>query len=402
MSDFRFGIEHEVAFLDHKGSFVDFASTPYRLLQAVIDELPVYPGDEVELRIGDAGIRLKRWYLEALERLSPQGEWLTCLPKGIEIRTTIHPDIQSTIQELEESFALLCQVAARHGFTPVLTSYNPYRTCLILDPPLNPYEWRLLDRSPEDRTTLGTFLTYGPDLSLSCAAWSTEQLIDCGRKLTYYSPYIVPFSFSSPFYEGQLWEGLSVRTFLRTGQRPAVLVFIADETQLIYSNPSLTKLARIPAEIGRLEFKACDSCADFSLYAALLALLKGLTIDETLPGRAIVPDATLHQHAALRGFADEEIFEGAQRVLMAADQALVADVDRSLLRPLFALLEQRQTPAHRMIERYRQTGSLEEALRFPYVASLGTARETMQGSSEQATMAEERSAPMPGCGYGPQ
>src|SRR5579875_3227339 len=192
MSDFRFGIEHEVAFLDHKGSFVDFASTPYSLLQAVIDELPLYPGDEEALRIGDAGIRLKRWYLEAFERLSPQGEWLTCLPKGIEIRTTIHPDIRSVLQELEESFALLCQVAAQHGFTPVLTSYNPYRTCLILDPPLNPYEWRLLDRSPEDRTTLGTLLTYGPDLSLSCAAWSTEQLIDHGRKLTYYSPYIVP------------------------------------------------------------------------------------------------------------------------------------------------------------------------------------------------------------------
>ncbi|WP_052888749.1 hypothetical protein [Thermogemmatispora carboxidivorans] len=376
MSDFCFGIEHEVAFLDHNGRFVDFVSTSYSQLQAVIDELPLYPGDEQQLRIGDAGIRLKRWYLEALERLSPQGEWLTCLPKGIEIRTTIHPDIQSTIQELEESFALLCQVAARHGFTPVLTSYNPYQTCLILDPPLNAYEWRLLDRSPEDRTALSTFLTYGPDLSLSCASWSTAVLIDRGRKLTYYSPYIVPFSFSSPFYEGKLWEGLSVRTFLRTGQRPAALVFIADETQLLYSSPSLTKLARIPAEIGRLEFKACDSCGDFSLYAALLALLQGLTLDDTLPGRAIVPDASLHQRAALRGFEDEEIFAGAQQLLTAAARALDKEGSRSLLDPLFTLLERRQTPAHQMIARYRQTGSLKEALRFPYLASQGTACET--------------------------
>ncbi|MBX5457556.1 MAG: glutamate--cysteine ligase [Thermogemmatispora sp.] len=381
MSDFCFGIEHEVAFLDHNGRFVDFVSTPYSLLQAVIEELPLYPGDEQQLRIGDAGIRLKRWYLEALERLSPEGEWLTCLPKGIEIRTTIHPDIQSTIDELQESFALLCQVAARHGFTPVLTSYNPYQTCLILDPPLNPYEWRLLDRSPEDRTALSTFLTYGPDLSLSCPSWSTELLIDRGRKLTYYSPYIVPFSFSSPFYEGKLWEGLSVRTFLRTGQRPAALVFIADETKLLYSSPSLTKLARIPAEIGRLEFKACDSCADFSLYAALLALLKGLTLDDTLPGRATVPDANLHQRAALRGFEDEKIFEGAQQILTAAAQALSEDASRSLLEPLFKLLEQRQTPAQQMIEHYRQTGSLQEALRFPYLVSQGMACKTRQGSA---------------------
>ncbi|WP_376794723.1 glutamate--cysteine ligase [Thermogemmatispora sp.] len=381
MSDFRFGIEHEVAFLDGAERFVDFASTPYSLLQAVIDELPLYPRDQEQLRIGDAGIRVKRWYLEALERLSPEGEWLTCLPKGIEIRTTIHPDIRGAVQELQESFALLCQVAARHGFTPVLTSYNPYQSCLFLDPPLNPYEWRLLDRSPEDRTALSTFLTYGPDLSLSCAAWSVEQLIDHGRKLTYYSPYIVPFSFSSPFYEGRLWEGLSVRTFLRTGQRPAALVFVAEEDQLIYSSPSLTKLARIPAEIGRLEFKACDSCADFSLYAALLALLKGLTLDVSLPGRATVPDATLHQRAALRGFDDEELFEGARQVLLAASRSLAADEDSQLLEPLFALLEKRQTPAHQMIAHYRRTGSLKEALRFPYLASQGWTCETTQGSS---------------------
>lgn len=38
-------------------------------------------------------------------------------------------------------------------------------------------------------------------------------------------------------------------------------------------SPSLTKPARLPAEVGRIEFKACDSCDDFALYAALLALL---------------------------------------------------------------------------------------------------------------------------------
>jgi gamma-glutamyl:cysteine ligase YbdK (ATP-grasp superfamily) len=377
MDTFRFGIEHEVAFLDRAGRFVDFVSTPFTALAAVIEELPLYPTDAQQLRIGDAGIRVKRWYIEALERVSPCGEWLTCLPKGIEIRTTIHPDILGALSELTESFRMLCQAAARHELTPVLTSYNPYRTCFIPDPPLNAYEQRLLERSPEDRTALSTFLTYGPDLSLSCRSWQSQELIDIGRKFTSYSPYIVPFSFSSPFYDGKLWDGLSVRTFLRTGRRPAALVYLSEETDLIFSSPSLTRLARIPAEAGRIEFKACDSCSDFALYGALLALLKGLALDRTLTGRATVPDAEKHQLAAREGFRNEEIYSGAESVLYAAEQALASDPDRLLLEPLHALLQSRQTPAHSMIASYQRTHSIEETLRQTYMAPLALVSEAV-------------------------
>ncbi len=61
---FTYGIEHEVAFLDQQGHFMDFVSTSFGTLQAIIDELPQYAGDEEHLRIGDAGIRVKRWYIE--------------------------------------------------------------------------------------------------------------------------------------------------------------------------------------------------------------------------------------------------------------------------------------------------------------------------------------------------
>ncbi|HEX3640739.1 MAG TPA: hypothetical protein VHV10_05565 [Ktedonobacteraceae bacterium] len=110
--------------------------------------------------------------------------------------------------------------------------------------PINTYEHMLLDQSPEDRTLLVSMLTYGPDLKFSVEGLSTDAMIDLGRKLMYYSPYIVPFSYSSPFYGGTLWEGLSVRTFLRIGKRPASLVFLAEPTDLLISDPSLTKLAR--------------------------------------------------------------------------------------------------------------------------------------------------------------
>ena len=44
--------------------------------------------------------------------------------------------------------------------------------------------------------------TYGPDLNLSCAELDPSDLVDVGRKLTHYSPWLVPLSFSSPFRDG--------------------------------------------------------------------------------------------------------------------------------------------------------------------------------------------------------
>jgi Glutamate-cysteine ligase family 2(GCS2) len=364
---FRFGIEHEVAFLDHQGHFIDFFSASFSSLQKLIDELPLYPGDEKDLRIGDAGIRVKRWYLEGFERFDAQGKLTNFLPKGIEIRTTIHPSIQETIDELSASFRKLRAVALKHGLEPVLTSHHPYRTTFTVpDPPLNDYELQLLHLSPEDESALHAMVTYGPDLNFSLAGLSVEAMIDLGRKLTYYSPFIVPWSFSSPFYDGQLWDGLSVRTFYRTGRRPAVQVFLAEPADLIPSNPSLTKLARSQSEVGRIEFKAFDSCGDFSLYAALLTLLKGLTLDKTLPGRALMPDKELHQRSARSGFGQVDLRAGAQAALKAAAEALTNDPDVHYLEPLYHSLHHQTTPAHQQRQAFTRTNSIETVLRETY------------------------------------
>ena len=109
--------------------------------------------------------------------------------------------------------------------------------------------------------------------------------MDVGRKLTHYSPWLVPLSFSSPFRDGTAWGGLSARTEIRTGARPAVLVFLDADQPQVDADPSLTQVARIPAEVGRIEFKAFDACPDPALYGELLSLLTGLVLDRTLPGR---------------------------------------------------------------------------------------------------------------------
>ncbi|MBH8565282.1 glutamate--cysteine ligase [Nostoc sp. CENA67] len=363
---FFFGIEHEVAFLNKEGKFADFSHTKFADFQQIVERLPTYPNDYIQLRVGDAGIKKKRWYIEGFERFADSDKPIDCLPKGIEIRTTIHSNIEAAISELSESFRLLCEVATDFGFSPVLTSFNPYNQIFEPQPPLNDYEIRQLQAYPDEQTANIYMVTYGPDLNISVADLSIERVIDIGRKLTYYSPYIVPFSYSSPFYEGNLWDGLSVRTFIRTGKRPAALVFVQEQKQLINSVPSLTKIARISAEVGRIEFKAFDSCDDFSIYAALLALLKGLIIDETLSGRATIPDASLHQISAKEGFENEDIMTNAKKVLQASEVALGNDPDIQLLTPLKVLLAKRKTKSHELIEIFQRVGSIEGALRQTY------------------------------------
>lgn len=363
---FSFGIEHEVAFLNRDGKFADFTSTKFADFNQIVERLPTYPNDHLQLHIGDAGIRKKRWYIEGFERFANSDEVIDCLSKGIEIRTTIHSDIHSTIQELSDSFNLLCEVAAEFGFSPVLTSFHPYKTAFTPHPPLNEYELQQLQAYPDELTANIYMVSYGPDLNISVADLPIERVIDIGKKLTYYSPYIVPFSYSSPFYDGNLWNGLSVRTFIRTGKRPATLVFVQEKEQLVNSVPSLTKVARLPAEIGRIEFKAFDSCDDFSIYSGLLALLKGLAIDESLAGRAMIPDANLHQWSAKFGFDAEDVFTNATTILQAAEAALKDDPDVNLLAPLKEMLATRKTTSHTLIESFKRVGSIEEALKCTY------------------------------------
>ncbi|KST70399.1 hypothetical protein [Mastigocoleus testarum] len=365
---FLFGIEHEVAFLNHRGKFADFSCTSFKDFSPIIDMLPSYPGDYSQLRIGDAGIKKKRWYIEGFERFANSEKVIECVPKGIEIRTSIHHDISSTIAELSESFLLLRQAASFLGFSPVLASFNPYLTVFEPLPPLNDYELKRRNHYSRKQTLNIPMLSYGADLNISVAGLSQEELIDMGRKLTYYSPYIIPFSFSSPFYQGGIWEGLSARTFFRSEEKLPVMVFVNREEQLASSFPDFTRMARIPAEVSRIEFKACDCCDDFSIYAGLLALLKGLILDQSLDGRADFPDKALHQLSAKEGFDNLDIYGNAKELLSAAEDALDLDPDVELLTPLKVILEQRESAAHELLWVLEKVGSIEEVLKHTYIA----------------------------------
>jgi hypothetical protein len=226
--------------------------------------------------------------------------------------------------------------------------------------------------SPEERTAHLHMVTWGPDLNLSFPEAGSDPavLADAAAKLTYYSPYLVPWSFSSPFRDGRPWGGLSARTSRRTGARPAALAYLEPGAALLPSDPSLVRHAGIPGEIGRIEFKAFDAVAAVpeeepadgggpGLLGALLSLLTGVLRDTTLTGRRRTPDAALHRTSALHGWSDPAIRAGSLATLSAAAAALKDEPGhRERLELLSERLRRRQTPADRMLARYREGGGI--------------------------------------------
>ncbi|GAA4992257.1 glutamate-cysteine ligase family protein [Pseudonocardia tropica] len=368
----RYGLEHELALLRDDGTVADHRSLTHAQVAAVVDELPELPGDQSDLRIGDAGIRRKRWYAEGYERLDDDGELVRFDPKGIEIRTRVHDSVEAVVDALAADAVTLAAVAARHGLRPVAFAHHPRLSAYRLDPPPNAHERALMAASPEERTSHLHMVTWGPDLNLSFPESGTDPgvLADAAAKLTFYSPYLVPWSFSSPFRDGRVWGGLSARTARRTGARPAALAYLPPEAPLLVTDPSLVRHAGIPGEVGRIEFKAFDAVpvvageepADgvgTDLPAALLSLLTGLLRDDTLPGRRRTPDAAAHRRSALRGWADPAVRAGSQAVLDAATAALAGDdAHGTRLASLARRLARRETPADRMLARHRSGGGI--------------------------------------------
>jgi len=227
------------------------------------------------------------------------------------------------------------------------------------EPPLNPFEQdlRRADRS-FDGAQVYT-LSYGPDINLSMPDWTAEQSLDAARKLNWYSPYLVPFSFSSPFAAGAIWPGHSKRTFERAACRPAVKLFLGPADLPEWAPRSrLIAPARLPGEAGRIEYKAFDATPSLDLLIACCHLLEGVCLADDLPARGEETDLALYRQGAVNGFADTAIRAGSNEVLSKARTALFkagrAETVAALA-PLERLLAARRTPAHDLLRAYRET-----------------------------------------------
>jgi Glutamate-cysteine ligase family 2(GCS2) len=253
---FRFGIEAEFALVDVDGTFRDFSTLTYGQVQRIVDRLPDH-GDP-ELTRGDLAVKLTRWYVEGDERFDQQGRFLRCVPKGLETRTPIRSSVDATVRQLDLQTAQLAAAAGQEGFRLAAIGRNPWRDYRP-EPPYNGWELGLHERRPEYAAPEAYMVGYGPDLNLSHPDWGPDRVLDVGRKLTALSPVLVPFSFSSPFAGGQP-VALSTRTLIRAPVRPSARAYLPA------ARPPVGVAARIPAEVGRIEFKAFDALPANALY----------------------------------------------------------------------------------------------------------------------------------------
>lgn len=351
MNKVRYGIEFEYAIRELGGKLLDFETLDFKALQGHLDT-GMIGSDDKSITHGDLGIKRGYWYLEGDERFDETGTFVDCKVKGIEVRTpqyTLATEVVNSVVHLQNQ---LNEHIKKLGLELSIIGYNPITRNYRFSPPLNSWEVALRARSPEYGFAQVSNLSYGPDINISFDGWSEDDVLEATKKLTFYSPFMVPFSFSSPFYDNKVWRGYSKRTYERTWRRASARCFV-NATAFTGQMPEMIYRPRIPSENGRIEFKAFDAVTNTELLLALTLLVKGICLDQSLKGRSVVPSKSLHQRAALKAFEDPDIFAGAREVVEAV-RAQLSSVERKQIQILEEMLQYKTTPSHKMIQDYKE------------------------------------------------
>lgn len=348
------GFEFEYALVTEApdaATFHDFTDLDFEVLQrALADGAGATDDDLVR---GDLGIKSGYWYLEGDERFDAEGTFTSMLVKGVEIRTPICFSTVEAADRLADLQGQLVERLAPLGLQLGIVGFNPVREAYVLDPPLNEWEQRMRAEHREYDHAEVSNLSYGPDINLSFPGASPTEVVEMTRRLTHYSPFMVPFSFSSPFHAGRPWRGPSKRTYERTWRRVAARCFVEPPAG---TEATMVHPPRIPREEGRIEFKAYDAFPSRELLLAGAALTLGVCLADDLPGLADRASRDLHQRSATGAFADQEIADGAREVVAAARRALTGMPEADHLDALARLLSERRTPADSLLDDYSRTG----------------------------------------------
>lgn len=327
----KIGIEHEFVFVDQNGIYKDYSNTNYSEYLKIIDSLPLYESDAEYFGCKSLENSPKRWYIEGFERYTKQGRLYETIPKAIELRTTPHKRLKGLIDEFSDSFNLMGEAAAKFGCTPVLVSHHPYKKSFELQQKLNGFEESARTRE-EYLTACRSMIAHGMDINISIGNDDKREIEDILKKIRFYLPFMIPFSFSSPFCGGEIFNGLCYRNYSLAEKRNMVKSFKRNGVNII-------------------EFKGFDACGDKELLAGLGALIKGVVLDKTLQGRSPSQDIELLKRSTFTGFEDRYIKEKGLELLNAAKGALKEDESKYLNR-LFEAIESNDSYSKRIKKDY--------------------------------------------------
>ena len=338
------GIEHEFVFADTEGQYRDADNTEYAVFRDIVDAFPAFEGDDACLECKSLEQYPKRCYVEGFERHDRKGNRVETLPKGLEIRTLPHASVEEAVEEFTNSYADAMRLAARAGLSPVLTSRHPFKTALALEARLGPEERKV--RTPAELALAQrAMLSHGLHVNVSLGDFPAEKMLALVEKVNYYTPALIPWSFSSPFCEGKAFAGLCCRNYMRAESRR-----LAD------------LLERRGVRV--LEFRGFDACGDAGLLAAIVKLFCGFLLDGSLPGKAPQQDAERVKRSSILGFDDPSLREEGQSVLRAARVALNGHDESFEL--LEAMLRENDSYAARMKSRYAETGCIMDCISGQY------------------------------------
>jgi len=340
----KLGIEQEFVFADAAGRYLDADNAHYSVFSAIVDGLPAHEGDDEYLDCKSLETFPKRCYVEGFEHHDATGKITETLPKGLEIRTLPHDSVTGVVAEFRDTFAAVMSLAADAGLSPLLTSRHPFKTTLGLDSRIGEVERKV---RTEQRLALAmrAMLSHGMHVNVSLQDASAGKMQDLVEKINHYLPALIPWSFSSPFYQGREFPGLCCRNFLRAESR---------------------RMADVQERRGALvlEFRGFDACGDAGLLEALLNLYSGFLLDESLPGRSPEQDPERLRHSSMEGFGDPVLKQSGLQVLRAAQAALGGRAGQLDL--LENMLEHNDSYSARMKGRYAQTGRIMECISAQY------------------------------------
>jgi hypothetical protein len=193
------------------------------------------------------------------------------------------------------------RLSRRAGLSPVLTSRHPFKSSLALYSRLGEQE-RQVRSEARLALAMRSMLSHGMHVNVSLDGWSRERMADRVAKVNYYTPALIPWSFSSPFCEGRAFDGLCCRNYFRAETRQMA---------------ELVDRRGVPV----LEFRGLDAIGDANLLDALLRLFCGFLLEDNLPGRSPQQDPERLRLSSLRGFEEPWVRSEARAVLEAARAA---------------------------------------------------------------------------------
>lgn len=296
----KFGIEQEIVFKDKENRFLDFTNTSYIEYQSIIEKLPFYENDLDFFECKSLEKMPKRWYVEGIEIYNKYNQLQSTLPKAIEIRTTPHTNIKELVNEFSNSFNLLSIKAKESNLFPVLTSNNPFKKEFNID----------IAESKRTKSELliakNSMITFGLHLNISFKNLTKEKLTDIVEKLNYYTPFIIPLSFSSCFLEGKKFKGLSYRNYRRAKNRKLINIKTIKNTDII-------------------EFRAFDSISNKKLLYSIINLVKDIILNPKLTKRLKEQDSQLIEKSSLFGFENDFIKKEILEVLSIIEKSFNSD-----------------------------------------------------------------------------